>query len=183
MKYRKKPVVIEAVQWNGNPIEVQRFCQTAKVEVLNDAAWKVGIAAPSVKVVVPTLEGDMEVSFGDFVIKGVNGEFYPCKPDVFKKTYEPVDEVEEDEDGRLVVLPCKVGDSGVWVHNGTMTPVHVHRIQINKRGTFLVFKSTVVHGAFPVNQIGETVFVTSATGTLREYHYRGHQEAGKGNTK
>ena len=65
-----------------------------------------------------------------------------------------------EKDGRLVVLPCKVGDSGAWVHNGTMTPVHVHRIQINKRGTFLVLKSTVVHGAFPVDQIGKTVFLT-----------------------
>ena len=67
-----------------------------------------------------------------------------------------------EKDGRLVVLPCKVGDSGAWVHNGTMTPVHVHRIQINKRGTFLVLKSTVVHGAFPVDQIGKTVFLPRA---------------------
>ena len=68
---------------------------------------------------------------------------------------------EADKDGRCVVLPCKVGDAGSWVHNGTMTPVKVHRIQINKRGMFIVLKSKVVHGAFPVEQIGKTVFLTN----------------------
>ncbi|HRD42181.1 MAG TPA: hypothetical protein PLN30_00445 [Ferruginibacter sp.] len=42
---------------------------------------------------IPTLEGDMKASFGDWIIRGVNGEHYPCKPDIFDKTYEPADGV------------------------------------------------------------------------------------------
>lgn len=61
MKYRKKPVVVEAYQTDK-------------------------------EVVIHTLEGDMTASVGDYIITGVNGEQYPCKPDIFEKTYEPVSE-------------------------------------------------------------------------------------------
>lgn len=87
MKYRKKPVAIEAVEWVGiNANEVKGFCPTAKLD------YRCGTV---VKITIPTLEGDMTVSYGDYIIKGVNGEFYPCKPDIFLKTYEPVEESEE----------------------------------------------------------------------------------------
>lgn len=80
MKYRKKPVVVEAVQWTGNNyIEIDNFI-TVKHET-----------NPSLRVVkIPTLEGVMEATPNDYIIKGVQGEFYPCKPDIFEATYEKV---------------------------------------------------------------------------------------------
>ena len=79
-KYRKKPVVIEAVQWVGNN--------------LSDIETFIGrnVKNKETTIVIRTLEGDMEASIGDYIIKGVNGEFYPCKPDIFDKTYEEVKE-------------------------------------------------------------------------------------------
>ncbi|MCP3683907.1 MAG: hypothetical protein GY861_14585 [bacterium] len=82
MKYRKKPIVIDAVQWNGNNVdEVCDFMEGVDVEFKT---------SNPMMVVIPTLEGDMLASVGDFIIKGVKGEFYPCKPDIFEQTYEKV---------------------------------------------------------------------------------------------
>lgn len=78
MKYRKKPVVVEAVQWTGeNRAEMCEFIDPEVFEII-----------PRVGLVIHTLEGDHHASPGDYIIKGVNGEFYPCKPDIFAKTYE-----------------------------------------------------------------------------------------------
>jgi len=75
-KYRKKPVVIEAVKWTGsNTKEINQFAMPHGVH--------------GSKVVIQTLEGLMEGIPGDWIIKGVKGEFYPCKPDIFEATYEP----------------------------------------------------------------------------------------------
>lgn len=80
--YRKKPVVIQAVQWTGeNEVEVQDFLK------LTDHAH-VGYVKGSY-VDIGTLEGVMVASIGDYIIKGVKGEFYPCKPDIFEMTYDP----------------------------------------------------------------------------------------------
>ena len=80
-KFRTKPVVIEAVQFNGhNDAECLAFCPTAVDPVTRGPL-----------LIIPTLEGDMQVSKGDWIIRGVKGEFYPCKPDIFAATYEPVD--------------------------------------------------------------------------------------------
>lgn len=85
-KYRKKPVVIDAVQFTGrNQREVLSF---AYPDLSEDAL--AGAEIMKLPVVISTLEGDMTASPGDFVIKGVQGEFYPCKPDIFAATYEPV---------------------------------------------------------------------------------------------
>ena len=78
MRHRKKPVIIEAVQWTGeNLMEIREF------------------AHPKVRfqkfLFVDTLEGRMKADVGDYIIKGVAGEFYPCKPDIFLATYEPVE--------------------------------------------------------------------------------------------
>ena len=86
MKYRKKPVVIEAIRWDGENLdEVMNFCN-------GDASYEL-MARGSSELVIATLEdGESiarhEASEGDFIIKGVSGEFYPCKPDIFDKTYE-----------------------------------------------------------------------------------------------
>lgn len=91
MKYRKKPVVIEAIQWTGlNLEEIKEFVGESLIYDIIDTAWKVGEGAPHVNMKIHTLEGDMEVSKGDFIIKGIKGEFYPCKPDIFEKAYEAV---------------------------------------------------------------------------------------------
>lgn len=91
MKYRKKPIVIEAVQWNGlNLEEIKEFVGEDLEYNILDTAWEVGRGAPHVLMKIHTLEGDMEVNKGDFIIKGVNDEFYPCKPYIFEKTYEAV---------------------------------------------------------------------------------------------
>lgn len=84
MKYRKKPVTIEAVQYNGtNKVEIQQFMGRYLDE-----------NSVMSTLIIPTLEGDHIASCGDYIIKGVNGEFYPCKPDIFWKTYERVEDGE-----------------------------------------------------------------------------------------
>ena len=102
MKYRKKPVVVEAMQWTGlNLEEVKDFVGEALTYDIIDDAWKVGKGRPHVLMKIKTLEGDMEVSEKDYIIKGVNGEFYPCKPDIFQKTYAP-ESTEDKPIGRLI---------------------------------------------------------------------------------
>ncbi len=86
MRYRKKPVEIEAIQYDGgNTNQVVDWIDRSRpggfVPAYTDSTGELHIA---------TLEGDMHVSQGDFVIRGVQGEYYPCKPDIFAATYEPV---------------------------------------------------------------------------------------------
>ena len=93
MKYRKEPVVIEAVQWDGRNLgEIKEFVGDSLIYEISDAAWKVGKGAPAVHMGIKTLEGTHICSKGDYIIKGVQGEFYPCKPDIFMQTYERVEE-------------------------------------------------------------------------------------------
>jgi hypothetical protein len=93
MKFRKKPVVIDAIQWTGhNATEIMLFVgQKLKassvpygIEMDHD-----DIPNDAYRLEIPTLEGVMTATKLDWIIKGVNGEFYPCKPDIFEKTYEP----------------------------------------------------------------------------------------------
>ncbi len=80
-KYRKKPVVIEAVQWDGSQ---------QSIEDMASLTCNVGFpAGPNDSLIVRTLEGDMTCQLNDWIIKGVKGELYPCKPDIFEATYEP----------------------------------------------------------------------------------------------
>lgn len=79
MKFRKKPVVVEAIQWTGkNWAEVNAFVGKS-AHGRDDSLW------------ISTYEGVMTASVGDWIIKGVSGEFYPCKPDIFEKTYDAVE--------------------------------------------------------------------------------------------
>lgn len=86
MKFRKKPVVIEAIQFNSNENDIIEFCSNSKTPA---AIYNKGFGE---RLAIVTLEGDMTVSQGDWVIKGVSNECYPCKPDIFDITYEAVDE-------------------------------------------------------------------------------------------
>ena len=89
MKYRKKPVVIEAIQWHGDNLnEIKEFVGESLDYSIIDTAWEVGKGAPHVLMKIHTLEGDHECTKGDYIIKGVQGEFYTCKPDIFEQTYE-----------------------------------------------------------------------------------------------
>lgn len=90
-KYRKKPVVIEAIQFTSTYKEIGEWMDNPVVPTLEtNAAHLVGIAPPIYSIPIKTLEGEMRATTGDYIIKGVNGEFYPCKPDIFAKTYEEV---------------------------------------------------------------------------------------------
>ena len=97
MKYRKKPIVIEAIQLQSTDRSIR--------EVLEFMGQKVDTASASASgnfykyccscredngLIIKTLEGQHIASFGDYIIKGVQGEFYPCKPDIFAATYEEV---------------------------------------------------------------------------------------------
>ena len=114
--YRKKPVVIEAIQWTGeNHAEMCEFIDPEVFEII-----------PRVGLLIHTMEGDHHASPGDYIIKGVNGEFYPCKPDIFAKTYEPatltppnewvsVEERMPEEKQRVIVRCERVGTSVGWI--------------------------------------------------------------------
>ena len=81
MKFRKKPVVIEAEQYRASDISLPFINDGSPVEYDEDDD----------RPYIQTLEGRLFVSDGDWIIKGVKGEFYPCKPDIFVATYEPVE--------------------------------------------------------------------------------------------
>ncbi len=84
MKFRKKPVVIEAQRWDGdNMKELQDWAHLGLSPIANSIIRHDGYA-----LMVRTLEGWLYAAVGDMIIKGVAGEFYPCKPEIFDKTYE-----------------------------------------------------------------------------------------------
>jgi hypothetical protein len=81
-KFRKKPVVIEAVLWDGSIGSLE------EIELFDDAGViNTNLSKNELQIV--TSEGVMTASQGDWVIKGIKGEFYPCKPDIFEATYDP----------------------------------------------------------------------------------------------
>lgn len=99
MKYRKKPVIIDAIKWSGLEKDLPKilefiqdghkdFSHLPKTGGMKHAG--VGYTPPTGELNIPTLEGDHTASPGDWIIKGVKNEFYPCKPDIFEMTYEKV---------------------------------------------------------------------------------------------
>ena len=83
-KYTKKPVTVEAIEWTGSNIE-----DIKKFDGCDRVYFRLGTLC------INTLEGDMKATNGDYIIKGVDGELYPCKPEIFKKTYEECIVVED----------------------------------------------------------------------------------------
>lgn len=84
MKYQKKPVVIDAIQFTGkNHDEIVDFVKPVQLSI----GERFGEVS---SLVIPTAEGKMEARQFDWIIKGIKGEFYPCKPDIFEATYEKV---------------------------------------------------------------------------------------------
>lgn len=96
-KFRKKPVVIEAIQATGTPEsnrEIIDWTRGSETPASMDSMPMDEIDGGQVlvsRLSISTLEGAHWVTPGDWIIKGVHGEFYPCKPDIFEKTYEPAD--------------------------------------------------------------------------------------------
>jgi hypothetical protein len=90
-KFRKKPVVIEAIQWDGtahSTLMIESFIGRS-LELRENPS---GTIADRFYLMIPTLESPHEASAFDWIIKGITGEFYPCKPDIFEKTYERVED-------------------------------------------------------------------------------------------
>lgn len=104
-KYRKKPVVVEAMHHEGastDLMDVYRWVErnTQGSYDTNDPSGEMPASGVSIDartgfMVIATLEGEMQAKPGDYVIRGVQGEFYPCKPDIFEATYEAVGESDD----------------------------------------------------------------------------------------
>ena len=90
MKYRKKPVVIEAFQWTGNQYQTEDPEWIVKA-IKDGTVWFNNQGTEHCNMEIKTLEGNHIANRGDWIIKGVRGELYPCKPDIFEATYEPVE--------------------------------------------------------------------------------------------
>ena len=85
-RYKTKPCEIEAIQFNGDNLgEIENFAKGKCISAKFIGSKCIGIG-------IETLEGCMKASIGDYIIKGLRGEFYPCKPDVFEKKYEIITE-------------------------------------------------------------------------------------------
>ena len=83
-KFRKKPVVVDAVRWDGNMDTIEPLLAKSTTRSVCQE-----LGDPTL--VIPTLEGEMRAEVGDWIIRGVRGELYPIKPDIFEATYEPVE--------------------------------------------------------------------------------------------
>jgi hypothetical protein len=108
-KYRKKPVVIEAVQWTGH--NISDICKFTDRDVNHLIAGG--------QLYIATLEGVHRASVGDFIIKGVKGEFYPCKPDIFAQTYEPANGV---------TFATDTNDGCKWISVEDRLPVETYQV-------------------------------------------------------
>lgn len=87
-KYRKKPVEVEAFQISIDTMHRRDYPQWFADAIANGVVYQKRNPDYPVECTIRTLEGEMDANLGDYIIKGVNGELYPCKPDIFGKTYE-----------------------------------------------------------------------------------------------
>ena len=96
MRFKKRPIEVEAMQWNGNSnrAQIEEFVgKTLKCELVIDTAYEVRKGPPIFDILIETKEGIMRASRGDWIIKepfDKERKFYPCKQDVFEKTYEKI---------------------------------------------------------------------------------------------
>jgi hypothetical protein len=82
VKYRKKPVVVDAMQWDGYGHDLIGWLMAGEIDYV----------VFQMRLRIRTLKGNMDAELGDWIIKGVKGEFYLCKPDIFEATYEPLED-------------------------------------------------------------------------------------------
>jgi hypothetical protein len=90
-RFRKRPIVIEAFQWQGEPIDGFERISRGKDDLTADRFF----------LVIPTLEGTMYAVEGDWIITGVKGEYYPCKDEIFRMSYEPVSEDDQQDNEEI----------------------------------------------------------------------------------
>lgn len=134
---RKKPVTIECMKFeNFNFDEVKKFCGDVAKTYINSGRG-------SEELYIDTLEGQQHVSSGDVIIKGVNGEFYPCKPDIFNKTYEFVDTPE--------AKPTDFVHSFSWALDRLKEGKRIHRAGWNGNGMCAVLQKGYPDG-IPCNK-------------------------------
>jgi hypothetical protein len=127
--YRKKPVTIEAFQWTGPDCPLPKWAE-GKMEL--HSTEKIH---NSEYLLIPTLEGKMQANRGDWIIKGVKGELYPCKPDIFEATYTPANEPDPaisaaEERGRremkeAVYRICANVGEGTDIEDGEMVAMRI----------------------------------------------------------
>ncbi len=140
-KFRKKPVVIEAVQFK---IADGIYEKLLSIGFPQNATCEHDAIAQTNTLLINTLEGVMRAQEGDFIIKGVNGEFYPCKPDIFAKTYEPFDEIINASDAPIALT---FGMALEAVKQGK----RIARTGWNGKGMFVVYQKGYPQG-IPCNE-------------------------------
>lgn len=93
-KFRKKPVIIEAIQWTNAPDNFTKILEwsSGKVSSASPLIWPARAKDAWSCLQIETMEGCMLANLNDWIIRGVSGEYYPCKPDIFNKTYEKIEE-------------------------------------------------------------------------------------------
>ena len=160
-KYMKKPIVIEAIQWTKeNDVELEHWLSKEKsVELeIDDHLYVAGVGTPYIsKIQIKTLEGTMEASYGDYIIKGINGEIYPCKPDIFEKTYEqPKQYVDEL---KLVEKKLKALEI-IKEKNANMFGFKRDIKQLGNRFTYKYYQSNLgnYHSGFDIQELTEEEF-------------------------
>lgn len=90
LQYRKKPIVVEALQLVHSPYVFIDYLTSKGIDI-GSIVQNYGVDEMGIYVYIKTLEGVMRASEGDYIIKGIHGEFYPCKPDIFELTYDKED--------------------------------------------------------------------------------------------
>ena len=103
-RYRKKPVEIEALQWDGTaegatPIIDWVLTNDGSAAYICEDIERCSGSETSHKIMIRTLEGDMKADRDDWIIRGIEGEFYPCKPDIFEKSYDALEDLTPTTEG------------------------------------------------------------------------------------
>ena len=117
MKYKKKPVVIDAVQWTGNnhreifDFLTENAFDKESMKVTGDNFY-IDHSKVEGGLIIKTLEGEHLATIGDYIIRGVQGEYYPCKEDIFLQTYEKVEDtnIQKNNSIGIITIPCGTPD-------------------------------------------------------------------------
>ena len=167
IKATKKPVTIEAVKWDGeNSEEIIAFCGDSAFTAVESQMGQ----TETEELYIKTLEGNHHASIGDYIIKGVKGEFYPCKPDIFENTYDIVDEsgqivkealamedliYEHKYDDGNKALVVVFGEGGIVIGIGQEKPelnIHLQELKkLKKMGEFLTHEEIMDNFKNPKN--------------------------------
>lgn len=156
----KKPIAVEAVKWKGfNNDEIKDFTgNNVKIEVIRESDADNGIP-PSVNCSIETLEGVMKANVGDYIIKGVNGEFYPCKQDIFEKTYLHEDDMGNVSDGYHTfneLYKYRMLYNAAFFNELAKGDVKVCKIMVNIKDSIIPNPIMTMISLYPTSNIGMT---------------------------